>query len=99
MDKDLWEVTERAHKRNLYISIATNGTLITGEIAQRIAECGVNYVEISLDSTKPEVHDEFRGVPGFWERAMRGIKNAVAQPEFEVGIASAGGRSQREKIY
>jgi len=88
MDKDLWEVVKQAHKRNLYVSIATNGTLITPQVAQRMAWCGVNYVEISLDSTNPEVHDEFRGIPGFWERAVRGIKNAVAQPEFEVGIAS-----------
>jgi len=27
MDKDLWRVVERAHKRNLYVSIATNGHL------------------------------------------------------------------------
>ena len=88
MDPDLWKVLQRARQRNLYISIATNGTLIIKEVAQRMADCGVNYVEISLDSTKPEVHDEFRGVPGFWEKAVKGIKNAVAQEGFEVGIAA-----------
>lgn len=88
IDPDIWKVIERAHKRKLYVSIATNGTLITPRIAQRIADCGVNYVEISLDSTKPEIHDEFRGVPGYWERAVQGIKNAVAQRSFKVGVAS-----------
>jgi len=73
---------------NLYQSIATNGTLITPEVARRIADTGVNYVEISLDSTRPEVHDRFRGVPGFWKKAVKGIENAVAQGGFEVGIAS-----------
>ena len=88
MDKDLWRVVERAHERTLYTSIATNGTLITLEVAQRMTECGLDYVEISLDSTKPEVHDAFRGIPGFWKRAVKGIENAVAQGKFEVGIAS-----------
>jgi len=88
MDKDLWRVVERAHKRNLYVSIATNGTLVTPKVVQRMTESGVDYVEISLDSTKPEVHDEFRGIPGFWGRAVRGIENATAQGKFEVGIAS-----------
>jgi radical SAM protein with 4Fe4S-binding SPASM domain len=88
MDQHLWKVLERTYQRNLYASIATNGTLVTKEVAQKIADCRVNYVEISLDSTKPEVHDEFRGVPGFWEKAVRGIENAVAQEGFEVGVAS-----------
>ncbi len=88
IDPDIWEVLKRAHERNLYVSIATNGTLITPEMAKKMVSCGVNYVEISLDSTKPEVHDEFRGIPGFWERTVKGIKNAVAQEGLRVGIAS-----------
>ena len=88
MDKDIWKVLERGAKHGLYQSIATNGTLITPQVAKRMADVGVNYVEISLDSTKPEVHDRFRGVPGFWKRAVKGIENAVAQGKYEVGIAS-----------
>ncbi|MBC7188727.1 radical SAM protein [Candidatus Aerophobetes bacterium] len=88
MDKDIWKVLERGAKQGLYQSIATNGTLITPEVAKKLADVGVNYVEISLDSTRPEVHDKFRGVPGFWEKAVKGIENAVAQGKYEVGIAS-----------
>lgn len=88
MDDDLWKVIERGAEEDLYQSIATNGTLITPDVAKRMADVGVNYVEVSLDSTKPEVHDEFRGIPGFWEKAVKGIENAVAQDDFEVGIAS-----------
>jgi len=88
MDKDLWKVLERGRKRNLYLSLATNGTLITPEVARQIADCEVNYVEISLDSTHPEIHDHFRGVPGLWKKTVKGIENAVAQGVFDVGIAS-----------
>ncbi|GAG81258.1 unnamed protein product, partial [marine sediment metagenome] len=74
MDRDLWPAIEKAKKENMYVSIATNGTLITEKIAKRMAEVGIDYVEISLDSIHQEKHDEFRGTQGAWERAVRGIK-------------------------
>jgi len=88
MDKDLWPAIEKAKKENMYVSIATNGTLITEKIAKRMAKVGIDYVEISLDSVHPEKHDEFRGAQGAWERAVKGIKNAVTQKAYQVGLAS-----------
>ena len=88
MDKDLWKVIETGTTNGLYQSIATNGTLISPDVAKKMGDVGVNYVEISLDSTKPETHDQFRGVPGFWKKAVKGIENAVAQGGFDVGVAS-----------
>ena len=87
MDKDLWPVIERAKKEAMYISIATNGTLITKEVAKRIANTGVDYVEISVDSIHPEIHDEFRGTPGAWKRTIEGIKNIVEEDSVSVGLA------------
>ncbi len=98
MDKDLWEVIKRANKYKFYQSIATNGTLITPDVARKMVEMGVNYVEISLDSTKAKVHDEFRGIPGFWEKAVKGIENAVAQEGIQVGIASTITRLNFEEL-
>jgi len=88
MDAGLWEVLGAAHRQGLYVSIATNGTLLTETVVQRISAAGVNYVEISLDSVHPEVHDRFRGIPGLWKRTVTGIRNAVAAGVFSVGIAS-----------
>ncbi|MEA3485841.1 MAG: radical SAM protein [Candidatus Aerophobetes bacterium] len=87
MDKDLWPVIERVKKKDMYVSIATNGTLLTKEVAKRIADVGVDYVEISLDSVDPKKHDEFRGVPGAWKRTIEGIENVVAQDSINVGLA------------
>ena len=42
-----------------YLSVATNGTLITKENAKRLRESGIRYVEVSLDGPE-DVHDEFR---------------------------------------
>ncbi|MBE0477592.1 radical SAM protein [Candidatus Aerophobetes bacterium] len=88
MDKEIWKAIERGSKYNLYQSIATNGTLITPDVVKKMVDVGLNYVEISLDSTKPEVYDNFRGVPGLWKRAVEGIENVVAEQKLKVGIAS-----------
>ena len=88
MDKDIWKVIKRAKENFMYVSVATNGTLITPKVAKRLSDAGVDYVEISLDSVNPEKHDEFRGVKGAWDKAVTGIKNAVAERTYQVGLAS-----------
>jgi len=85
--RDFFELAAYAKKRIGYVSIASNGTLITRENAKRIKDAGVDYVEISLDGATPGVHDEFRGIPGAFERAMDGVKNCVEE-EVDTCIAT-----------
>ncbi|HDD71400.1 MAG TPA: SPASM domain-containing protein, partial [Candidatus Aenigmarchaeota archaeon] len=66
-----------------FVSVASNGTLITRKVAERMKKIGVGYVEISLDHIDPKIHDEFRGVKGAWKRAVEGIKNCI-----KVGIST-----------
>ncbi len=87
INRDFWPVAKKAADLGMYVSIATNGTLITEDVARRLREIGVRYVEVSLDSPIPEEHDEFRGIRGAWNMAVRGIKNAKAVG-LEVGIAT-----------
>lgn len=77
IEKDFFEIAEYAKKKGLYMSIATNGTLITDEVAERIADIGFGYVQVSIDAADPMKHDEFRGVPGMWKRAVDGIKTLI----------------------
>jgi len=77
--RDLFELASYAKKCIGYVSIASNGTLITKDNAKRIKDAGVDYVEISVDGATPETHNDFRGVPGAFERAMKGIKNCVEE--------------------
>ncbi len=76
---DFWDLAHKAKEYGFYISIATNGTLIDEEMAKKIKDLGVGYVAISLDAASPELHDNFRGVKGMWERAVRGIQNLVKE--------------------
>lgn len=78
MRKDFFEVAAHAHKNDIYVALATNGTLVTPEMAGRIRDAGVEYVEISVDGKDAESHDAMRGIPGAFDRAIAGIKNSVA---------------------
>jgi len=75
--KDFFEIAAYAKKRVGYLSIASNGTLITRDNAKRIKDVGVDYVEISVDGATPEIHDSFRGISGSFERTMDGVKNSL----------------------
>lgn len=95
--KDFWTVAEYAHKNGLHLAVATNGTLITEEAGQRLKNIGVDYVEISVDSAKPEIHDAFRGGEGYWQRAVDGVKNAV-KAGLDVGIATTATRAGYQQM-
>ena len=82
-----WKTIEAMGRRNFHLSIATNATLIDKKRAARMADLGVDYVQISLDSADPAKHDALRG-PGAWDATVQGIRNMVAREGVEVGVAS-----------
>ncbi len=87
VSRDLLPVLRRCQQYGIHTTIATNGTTMTPRLASELAEAGVRYVEISLDSVHPEKHDAFRGQPGMWQRTVRGMKCVVAQEGLRLGIA------------
>jgi radical SAM protein with 4Fe4S-binding SPASM domain len=87
ISKDLLPALRRAKQWGMHTTLATNGTTITAKLAARLAEAGLRYVEISLDSVDAERHDAFRGIRGMWERAVRGARNVVATEGLRLGIA------------
>lgn len=88
MGRDFWTVAKRAGEIGFHMSVATNGSLLTHENVQKLVDCGVGYVEISLDSVDPSRHDNFRGGEGYWQAAVRGIDNALANGHIKVGVAT-----------
>ena len=59
----------------LRVALATNGTLVTKDVAQKIANTGVKRVSISLDGADAQTHDRFRGIAGAFEAAVHGLRN------------------------
>ncbi|MCD4699074.1 MAG: radical SAM protein [Phycisphaerae bacterium] len=98
MSGDLLPVLRRASHYKMHTTIATNGTTMTEKLAGELVEAGLRYVEISLDSTDPARHDAFRGVPGMWERSVRGAKIVVATEGLRLGIAMCVHRGNYSEV-
>jgi len=79
--KDFFEITKYADEKGFYVAVATNGTLINEEMAKKMKENGIKYVQISLDGMR-ETHDSFRGIKGAFDKTVEGIKNCVKEGFF-----------------
>lgn len=75
---DLFDIARQATEHGLRPVVATNGSLLDDAAAQRLVEAGVKRISLSLDGSSAASHDSLRGVPGAFERALRGIACATA---------------------
>ncbi|MCU9848837.1 heme d1 biosynthesis radical SAM protein NirJ [Defluviimonas sp. WL0024] len=76
---DFFELAERARDLKFrHLSLSTNGTKLTGDTANRVADLGFDYVGISLDGIG-ERNDWFRGVDGAYAEALQGVRDCKAR--------------------
>jgi heme b synthase len=76
---DVYDIAKYASGHGLRVVLATNGTLLTPDIAKKLKDVGIQRVSISIDGSTKETHDIFRGETGAFEAALFGIdilKNA-----------------------
>lgn len=78
---DFYEIAKYGSEIGLRMVLGTNSTLMTPEIAAKLKEVGIPRMSVSIDFPVAEKHDEFRGLSGAFDAAVRGIK--IAQ---EAGI-------------
>lgn len=74
MRPDIYELVSYAAGRGLRPVFGTNGTLITDAVAAKLKEAGAAAMGISVDSLDRDRHDQFRGLPGAFDRTMAGIE-------------------------
>lgn len=55
------------------VNMVTNGWALTKDLAQKLADCGLDTVQVSLDGAFAWQHDSLRGVTGSFERAVAAI--------------------------
>ena len=65
------------------VSLASNGTLLTPQVADEIAASGISRVSISLDGATPEKHDLIRG-KGSFQAAMQGLESLRGKVDFQI---------------
>ena len=54
--------------------LATNGTLVTDEICEKIKSSGLRIVSLSLDGSTSAVHDNFRNEKGAFDGTINAAK-------------------------
>jgi MoaA/NifB/PqqE/SkfB family radical SAM enzyme len=67
-------------------SLFTNGWALS-QMAAGLRQSGLDGVYVSLDSTEAAKHDEFRGLPGLFSRAVDGVRAAL-RTGMSVGIST-----------
>jgi len=95
--EDIYEIIRYGADRGLRMGMGSNGMLIDDEVARRLKDAGMWTVAISLDSSIPERHDEFRGVKGCWEHAVNAIK-ALKKAGIQVQVNSTVTRQNYDEV-
>ena len=72
--RDFLKIYDYAKHKGLIISIFTNGTLLTEQIADHLAEWRPFAIEISLYGATQTTYERVTGIPGSYARCMRGIE-------------------------
>jgi heme b synthase len=68
---DVFDIAAYGTEKGLRMCLATNGTLVTDEICQKIKKAGIRMVSLSLDGSNAEVHDDFRNQRGAFDGTIQ----------------------------
>jgi radical SAM protein with 4Fe4S-binding SPASM domain len=74
-------------KDKVLVSLSTNATSITCEVAEKLKNAGLKTIQVSLEGATPAVHDAICRKTGAFENTIKGIKNLVKM-EINVSICT-----------
>ncbi|MGA7731371.1 MAG: radical SAM protein [Chloroflexia bacterium] len=72
--RDWFEIAQHARRKGFVLKLYTNGSMITPQIADRMAELDVMGVEVSVYSHTSTVFDEVTQRKGSFARTIQGIR-------------------------
>ena len=76
--KDFFEIVRRARELGFNVKLKTNGLLIKEAEAARLKALGVESLQISVYSHRPEIHDAITKAPGSLQRTLAAIRFLAA---------------------
>ena len=80
--RDFFEIMNYARDLGYRWGMTSNATLITKDVAHKLADAGMRTISVSIDGL-PETHDKLRGMPRAYELAMQGIQNLIDEDVFD----------------
>lgn len=72
--RDFKEIFLHTRKRGMIVSLFSNATMITPELADFLADYNLHSLEVSLYGATPGTYEKVTGIPGSFERCLRGIE-------------------------
>lgn len=97
LTKDLFKMVEYCKKKRIRVTTTTNGTLLSGEISEKIIHSGIDYILISLEGTNQAIFDEYR--PGVdYNKLIENIKTLVkirgdySKPKIMISFVATKGK-------
>ena len=72
--EDIFEILFHAKENQFAMYLFTNGTLLTPEKAEKIAEVSPLRVEFSLYGANPETYEDITQIPGSFKNIIKGIQ-------------------------
>ena len=79
MRKDFCEILEYARRLTFCVKLKTNAVMIRAHEAARIRDLGVESIQVSIYSHRPEIHDAITLVPGSLKRSIDAIRFLKSQ--------------------
>ena len=75
---DLPQLVAHAHNLGLVVGLLTNGRRLSDEsLARALTLAGLDHVQITLESHRPDVHDHMVRAAGAWTQTVQGIRNVL----------------------
>ena len=76
--EDLPELLLYAQNKGMVTGLISNGRRLKDKAyVDALEKSGLDFVQITLESHKPEVHDKMTNEKGSWKETIAGIRNAV----------------------
>ena len=77
--EDLPELLHYAQHKGIVTGLITNGRKLKEKAyVEQLEKAGLDFVQITLESYKPLIHDAMTCSQGSWKETVVGVKNAVA---------------------
>ncbi|HEB73266.1 MAG TPA: radical SAM protein [Nitrospirae bacterium] len=85
LQKTVFQLIAHAKSLGMKVGGNSNAYLINPEIAEKIAESGLDMLYISIDGDNAGTHDYIRGVDGAFDKALDGVRNMKkAKPDIKI---------------
>jgi MoaA/NifB/PqqE/SkfB family radical SAM enzyme len=70
----LYKLMDVLHDSGIRFVLVTNGMLVDEHVIDKLNKYDYYWVQVSLDGSRPEIHDRIRGVSGSWKKAVNAAK-------------------------